>query len=81
MGFLSKANGLFFYVIGLTILFVAYAFLEPTAKSSAHAGAKLLTSLMLLIKLFYAMAIIFILLGIFIFGISSFYAVKKRHYY
>jgi hypothetical protein len=80
MGFINKSNGLFFYVVGLTVMFVTYAFLESAVRDNVHAGTKLITSLLGLIKLFYAIAIFFIILGIFIFAVSSFYPEKKRHY-
>ncbi|MCD6478593.1 MAG: hypothetical protein J7L44_01770 [Candidatus Diapherotrites archaeon] len=78
MGFISKSNGLFLYVVGLTIMFITYAFLESAARDNVYAGPKLVASLVVLIKLFYAMATLFIILGIFIFAISSFNPRKER---
>ena len=80
MGFISKSNGLFFYVMGLTLLFITYAFIEPVLKNSSSNAANAVKYGFALVKVFYVFGGVFIILGIFIFALSSLYPEKKRHY-
>lgn len=81
MSFISKINGIFFYLSGITLLFLTYAFLEPTIASNAKKiEPQTLSSAVALIKLFYAFGAIFIVLGIFIFALASIFPKKRKSY-
>ncbi len=81
MTFINKSNGLFFYLSGLTVLFLTYAFFEPIVASNVNSTTTQTTSSAIaLVKLFYAFGMIFIILGIFIFALSSLFSKRKEHF-
>jgi len=81
MTFINKSNGLFFYLSGLTLLFLTYAFFEPVVVSNVNSvTAQTTSSAIALVKLFYGFGMVFIILGIFIFALSSLFPEKKKYY-
>lgn len=81
MSLISKPNGIFFYLSGLIILFLTYAFFEPfIAANASQIEPQTLASAVALIKLFYAFGAIFIVLGVFIFALASIFPKKRKSY-
>jgi len=80
MTFINKSNGIFFYLSGLILLFLTYAFFEPIVTSSVNSTTtQTASSAIALIKLFYIFGVVFIILGIFIFALSSLFSKRKKH--
>lgn len=78
MAFISRANALFFYCVGVFFMILTYFVMEPVLHKSQAAPAGFLGALAANIKIFYALGVFFMVFGIFMFVISPFYA-EKRH--